>query len=31
VVECFINIAYLPEGVFEEPRWSRYIPHFGAG
>jgi hypothetical protein len=31
VVECFINIAHLPEGVFEEPRWSRYIPHFGAG
>ncbi|KAH7094861.1 hypothetical protein FB567DRAFT_511241 [Paraphoma chrysanthemicola] len=31
VVECFINIAYLPEDVFKEPRWSRYIPHFGAG
>ncbi|KAH7085218.1 hypothetical protein BKA63DRAFT_548398 [Paraphoma chrysanthemicola] len=31
VVECFINIAYLPEDVFKEPRWSRYPPHFGAG
>jgi hypothetical protein len=31
VVECFINIAHLPEAVFQEPNWSQYIPHFGAG
>jgi hypothetical protein len=31
VVECFINIAHLPDAVFQEPNWSQYIPHFGAG
>jgi hypothetical protein len=31
VVECFINIAHLPEAVFQEPNWSQYIPHVGAG
>jgi hypothetical protein len=31
VVECFINIAHLPEAVFKEPNWSQYIPHVGAG
>ncbi|KAH8726746.1 hypothetical protein GQ44DRAFT_679203 [Phaeosphaeriaceae sp. PMI808] len=31
VVECFMNVAHLPEGVFQEPSWSQYIPHFGAG
>jgi hypothetical protein len=31
IVACFINIAYLPAAVFQEPSWSKYIPHFGAG
>jgi hypothetical protein len=31
IVECFINIAHLPDAVFKEPVWSQYIPHFGAG
>jgi hypothetical protein len=31
VVECFINIAHLPDAVFQEPDWSLYIPHVGAG
>jgi hypothetical protein len=31
IVECFINIAHLPDAVFKEPAWSQYIPHFGSG
>jgi hypothetical protein len=31
VVECFINLAHLPDEVFKQPEWSVYIPHFGAG
>lgn len=31
IVECFISLAYLPEAVFAEPSWSKYLPHFGAG
>jgi hypothetical protein len=31
VVECFINIAHLPEAVFQGNNWSQYIPHIGAG
>lgn len=27
VVECFINVFYLPAGVFETPKWSSYFPH----
>jgi hypothetical protein len=29
VVECFISLAYLPDGVFEQPRWNYYFPHAG--
>ncbi|KAJ4368525.1 hypothetical protein N0V86_009430 [Didymella sp. IMI 355093] len=31
VVECFMNLAHLPPEVYQEPSWSRYIPHFSAG
>ncbi|KAJ4985077.1 hypothetical protein SVAN01_09448 [Stagonosporopsis vannaccii] len=31
IVECFISLAHLPPAVYNEPSWSRYIPHFGAG
>jgi hypothetical protein len=31
VVECFVNLAYLPAEVFQEPDWSRYMPQFGSG
>jgi hypothetical protein len=31
VVECFINLAHLPDDVYLQPQWSKYIPHFGAG
>jgi hypothetical protein len=31
VVECFINLAHLPDGAFQEPQWSKYIPHLGSG
>jgi hypothetical protein len=31
MVECFLNIAHLSGQVFQEPRWSQCIPHFGAG
>jgi len=31
IVECFINVAHLPDDVFREPTWSQYLPHFGAG
>ena len=27
VVECFIQLAHLPVGVFEVPNWSTYLPH----
>ncbi|MCJ1455918.1 hypothetical protein MMC28_006275 [Mycoblastus sanguinarius] len=27
VVECFKNVAYLPEGVFEDVGWPGYLPH----
>ena len=27
VVECFKNIARLPAGAYEVPRWSTYVPH----
>ncbi|THW34039.1 hypothetical protein D6D21_09758 [Aureobasidium pullulans] len=29
VVECFIEVAYLPESAFTTPVFTRYIPHFG--
>jgi hypothetical protein len=31
VVECFINLAHLPDEVYKQPGWSHYISHFGAG
>lgn len=31
VVECFVNLAHLPEAVFKEPEWSKVFPHFGSG
>ena len=31
IVECFINVAHLPDAVFKQPAWSQYIPHFGSG
>jgi hypothetical protein len=31
VVECFLNLAHLPLGVYNVPAWSRYIPHLSAG
>jgi hypothetical protein len=27
VVECFISFAYLPDGVFQDLKWSGYFPH----
>jgi hypothetical protein len=27
VVECFISFAYLPDGVFQDAKWSAYFPH----
>jgi hypothetical protein len=27
VVECFINLSYLPESVYTVPVWSQYVPH----
>lgn len=27
VVECFISLAYLPEPVFQQGRWTLYFPH----
>lgn len=29
VVECFIEVAYLPESAFTTPVFTRYIPHLG--
>jgi len=31
VVECFINLAQLPEAVYKEPEWSKIFPHLGSG
>ncbi|KAL6705324.1 hypothetical protein ACN47E_007134 [Coniothyrium glycines] len=31
VVECFINLAHLPDGVYHVAEWSQYLPHMGAG
>lgn len=31
VIECFINLAHLPPEVYQQPAWSRYIPHLTAG
>jgi hypothetical protein len=27
VVECFINVAHLPDGAYQVPRWAQYVPH----
>jgi hypothetical protein len=27
VIECFLNLAHLPESAFVVPSWSQYIPH----
>lgn len=27
VVECFINLAHLPAGVYDVPSWAAYFPH----
>ena len=27
VIECFINLSYLPAGVYEVPKWASYFPH----
>jgi len=27
VVECFINLVYLHDSVYEMPSWSQYFPH----
>lgn len=29
VVECFINLAHLPESAYGLPKWSQYVPHIG--
>ncbi|THX69538.1 hypothetical protein D6D05_08975 [Aureobasidium pullulans] len=29
VVECFIEVAYLPDSAFTTPVFTRYIPHLG--
>lgn len=29
VVECFIELAYLPDSAFTTPNFTLYIPHFG--
>ncbi|KAH7341153.1 hypothetical protein BKA66DRAFT_44533 [Pyrenochaeta sp. MPI-SDFR-AT-0127] len=31
VVESFKGLAYLPDKVYQEPEWSHYILHLGAG
>jgi hypothetical protein len=31
LVECFIQLGYLPAAVYQEPEWSKFIPHFGSG
>ncbi|RMJ04895.1 hypothetical protein CDV36_014430 [Fusarium kuroshium] len=27
VVECFINLAHLPDSAYLLPKWSQYVPH----
>ncbi|RSL41831.1 hypothetical protein CEP54_015696 [Fusarium duplospermum] len=27
VVECFINLAHLPDSAYVLPKWSQYVPH----
>lgn len=27
VVECFINLAHLPDGAYQVPQWAQYVPH----
>ena len=27
VIECFLNLKYLPEAAYVLPKWSRYFPH----
>jgi len=29
VIECFLSLAYLPDAVFQQPRWNGYFPHIG--
>lgn len=31
VVECFINLAHLPDAVYKVPEWSNVLPHLGSG
>jgi hypothetical protein len=31
IVECFINLAYLPNEAYREVEWSNLLPHFGSG
>jgi hypothetical protein len=31
VLECFISLPYMLAEVYEQPQWSGYIPHIGAG
>jgi hypothetical protein len=29
IVQCFLDVSYLPDSAFEVPRWSQYFPHIG--
>ena len=29
VVECCLNLGYLPDGAYEVIRWSQYVSHIG--
>jgi len=29
IVECFLDVFYLPDSAFEVPQWSQYFPHIG--
>lgn len=29
IVECLINVAYLPDSVYTVPKWSQYFPRIG--
>jgi hypothetical protein len=29
VVECFVMLWHLPDGVYTVPRWTQYLPHIG--
>jgi hypothetical protein len=31
IAECFASLRQLPAAVYEEPEWTRLIPHFAAG